>query len=187
MRRKSAAEVRQLQTALGSAISAWSGIEAELCGLFAFAVCNGKNMQPAVEAFCAVRSAEVQLAMTSAAIMSALYKRTDELAHWDELKKRIDKLRERRNKLAHGQIVRVESGEKYSVDFLPFYHFNAARDMFSHEHWTAKDLTTLSKAFKATTQDLWNFHHALLRHEKPPQLSPAPNLQLGRGPSRVRL
>jgi len=186
MRRKIAAEARQMQTALGGAISAWARIEGELCNLFAFAVCNRNNMMPAIEAFCSVHSAEVQIDMTSAAITSALYK-TDELAHWKELKRRVDKLRERRNKLAHGQIVRVETGDKYSVDFLPFHHFGSAKDMWDHEHWTAKDLTTLANAFKATAKDIFNFHHALLGREKPPQLSPAPDLQLGRAPSRVRL
>ena len=186
MTAESEAEAREMQMALGRAVSAWGNIEANLCGIFEFAV-TGRFGAAANQAYCAVHSAEVQIAMTSAAIKVALAEKPDALTHWGHLFKRIDKLRERRNALAHGQIIVSNAGAKWSVDFLPFYHAARQAGAEGHQHWAVPDLMRLEEAFRALALDLWQFHFALLEHDQLPQLSPAPDLQLGRAPARKRL
>lgn len=180
------AETREMQMALGQAISAWARIEGTLCHLFSYAVSNGGNAQPAVEAFCAVMSFETQLAMTRKAMETAFKGQKDILDPWEILRRRVDKLRESRNKLAHGQIVRVEKGDEWSVDFLPFFHEGTNKSQEAYVHWSVGDIRKIRGAFSDCAQKLWYLYFHLIRGETPPQLFPEPALQLGRSPASNR-
>jgi hypothetical protein len=181
------AETRDMQMALGQAISGWAMIEGNLCQLFALALGGGgKGHRPAIEVFCAVLSFETQLAMTRKAVETAFQKDKAVLASWGILWKRVDALRPMRNKLAHGQIIRVERGDEWSVDFLPFYHMGASKSNDAYIHWSVTDLRKIREGFNACGKHLWNLHFDLLTGAPPRQLSLEPMPQLGRPPSSKR-
>jgi hypothetical protein len=91
---------KALFTAIGQALDTWAIIEAHLCSIFAVAV-TAKEYAPAAAAFSAILSFEAQIDMVHAAMARTFAPASAEFIEWTALKKKLDKLRPIRNKLAH--------------------------------------------------------------------------------------
>jgi hypothetical protein len=155
---ESAAELAEMQRALGAAISAWGGIEGSLSLIFQRAVGRHRNVAGSA-AFSAVLSYEAQLSMTNAAVQATFARDPELLAEWKALAKRIDKLRPRRNKLAHGQIVRetIMGKRLTKTRFLPFFHMHHHHGTDAFEQWTVEQVRALRDDFKLLARDMQRF------------------------------
>jgi hypothetical protein len=173
-------EDQRMRNALGGAISAWSGVEGQMCDIFAIAV-TAKNEASAKAAFMEILSFDAQLDMVCAAINETF--KTDEatLTEWKKLAKRFKKLKVLRNKLAHGQILRTTViGVSERVDFLPFHHFGTHKRQIEYDHWSVQDLNALERAFKLLRDALGQFKKAIDSGQSSPQISLEPIPQVGR-------
>lgn len=173
-------EWREMQAALGRAISAWGSIEGHLSLIFERAV-TARRSSAASAAFSAILSYEAQLAMTDAAMKVTFSKSAETIEQKKMLRKRIDKLRPRRNKIAHGQIVRqLKGNEPMTIRFMPFYHVHHHRGADAFEHLSITDLNKLHDAFQELAHDLWEFAQSISWSEMRQKLSLFPLSQSDR-------
>jgi hypothetical protein len=169
-----------MRNALGGAISAWSGVEGNLCELFTEAV-TARNRPCASAAFMAILGFETQLDVVNAAMKEAYKERPDVITVWKKLFDHTNNLRPYRNRLAHGQILRtVVLGGPESVDFLPFHHFGTHKSQIEYDHWSVSDLNALERSFKLLRDVLCLFHRALFGDDPLPEIQLEPIPQVGR-------
>lgn len=115
--------------------------------------------------------------MTDAAMKMAFANKADILDQWKALAKRIDKLRPKRNRLAHGQIVRHTKNFDVRMVFMPFFHVHQIhREMVDFEQLTVADLSKLFEDFMTLSNDLRRFHnHTISPHEMRKKERPKPS------------
>lgn len=147
----------EMQRVLGEALSRWGRVEGALNFIFQRAV-TAERSESASAAFGAVRGFEVQTDMTNAAMRMTFRLHSDVLDDWKVLYKQIDKLRPKRNRLAHGQVVQRTEGEKPTETcFVPFYYGGHHLDWSAFEKFTAQQVQQLSEEFAKLSVDMFKF------------------------------
>jgi len=119
-----------IYTAIGHALVRWARLEHSLCDVFCEAVSPTSHhptkarqtLNPASDAFWGITSFEGKIDITDAAVESRLHHQSQYasdqlLKEWTKVSKRIREKSRKRNKLAHGAILRVEGGTWY----VPYY------------------------------------------------------------------
>lgn len=168
-----------MQAALGKALSRWQRIEGALSRVFWVAV-TARHSESASAAFAAIHSAEVQIDMTDATVRMTYRRQKDVLERWKSLRKRLDKLRPKRNRLAHGTIGQqsvIGSGE-VKTRFLPFFYLEHHHGWDGFEQWTLEDLEQHASDFTDLAKDLtefwWDVKYEGTLLAKSPEPSPEP-------------
>lgn len=153
-------------TAIGHALDTWAIIEAHLCSIFAAAV-SAKNYEPAAAAFSAILSFEAQIDMVHAAMAASFSPESAQFTGWAAIKKKLDKLRPARNKLAHGKVVPVVmKGGGIEWRYLPFYHFFTHKKRDAFLHMDLDDVTSLEAEFAAMVKTLSEFGRSIGARQK---------------------
>jgi hypothetical protein len=151
------AEQHAMYIAFAEALDLWAVIEGHLCSIFAVAV-GAQKYEPAAAAFSAILSFEAQIDMVHAAIAQSFAADSETYKEWVAIKKKLDKARPVRNKLAHGKILLVaieDGGLEYR--FLPFYHLYTHKEREEFVHMTTADLKTIASQFRDSIKSLYEF------------------------------
>jgi len=175
-RRKHEFERRQMQAAVGKALTAWANIEGNLCFLFQTAMA-AKDPTVATAVFTTINGFEIRLAITRAAMKVAYKKSPRVLAHWKTIATELGEiLRKKRNKLAHGVILHPYSSAKKSApDFVPYWHSMHPRKLPDFEHWTIEDIERAERDFTRVGGELWQLALALFDQTWSPSSGPKPS------------
>lgn len=173
------AERHEMQRVLGEALSRWGRVEGALNQIFQRAV-TAERSESASAAFAAIRGFEVQIDITNAAMRTTFRLHPDVLEDWKALYKRIDKLRPKRNRLAHGQVVQRTEGEKPTETlFVPFYYGGHHLDWSAFEKFTAGQVQQFSEEFAQLSVDMFKFAFDITfgprRRARHPILDPLPD------------
>jgi hypothetical protein len=148
---------KALYTAIGHALDTWAIIEAHLCSIFAVAV-TAKEYAPAAAAFSAILSFEAQIDMVHAALARSFAPTSAEIGSWTTIRKKLDKLRPARNRLAHGKVVPVTMrGGEMQFRYLPFYHFFTHKEREEFAHLDLGDIQQIQKDFGEMVKTLAQF------------------------------
>jgi hypothetical protein len=157
----------EMQQALGLALSRWGHIEGSLALVFMHAV-TATRSESASAAFFAIRSFEVQIEVVSATVEMTFRNAPELLADWKRFKHRLEKLRPKRNKLAHGQIVQTKTGGRPAViRFVPFFSITHHKDLSGFEQWDVAEVQRLAEAFSELRVDLFKFAGGLNYRQAP--------------------
>ena len=101
--------------AVGRAIAAWTIVEYELSAVYLEAAHPGAPSASGLAAFGAIKNFKERLEITSVALKTSLDASDPThfsvLSEWGALYFALDKLAERRNKIAHGAVVRGRFGK----------------------------------------------------------------------------
>jgi hypothetical protein len=151
------ADRREMQQALGLALSRWGHIEGSLALVFQRAV-TATRSDSASAAFFAIHSFEVQIAVVSATIEMTFRSAPEALNEWQRFKRRLDRLRPKRNKLAHGQVVQTKTtGKPLLTRFVPFFCIPHHKDISAFEQWDVAEVRRLAEEFGKLGTDLFKF------------------------------
>jgi hypothetical protein len=146
-----------LYIAIAQALDTWATVEAHLCSIFSVAV-TAKDYNAAAAAFSAIISFEAQIDMVHAAMGRSFPPDSATGLQWKEIKKKLDKLRPARNKLAHGKVVPVVmKGGAHQWRYLPFYHFFTHKERDEFVHMTELDVRNINIAFNTMVHTLHEF------------------------------
>ncbi|MDE2164581.1 MAG: hypothetical protein KGJ53_15570 [Alphaproteobacteria bacterium] len=138
----------ELYVSLAKALDAWAVIEAHLCSIFAVAV-TATDYSAAAAAFSAILSFEAQIDMVHASMGRRFAPNSPEYSSWKTIRKKLDKLRPARNRLAHGKVVPVVmKGGGMEFRYLPFYHFFTHKERDEFMHLTARDVKAIEAEFR---------------------------------------
>jgi hypothetical protein len=110
---------QRLLQAIGQAISDWALVEEALFELF-FREMNCSALGPPAAAFVAADSIRTKLAMVDAMVWQSA-RPAEALQDWRALKKRLDHLGPKRNRLAHRKVVQLRPGREPSTPMLVDY------------------------------------------------------------------
>jgi hypothetical protein len=171
---------KSLYTAIGQALDTWAIIEAHLCSIFAVAV-SAKEYAPAAAAFSAIISFEAQIDMVHAAMASSFAPTSAEFGSWSAIKKKLDKLRPTRNRLAHGKVVPVTmKGGAMEFRYLPFYHFFTHKEREEFAHLDLSDIQQIQKDFGEMVKTLAEFGRSVGARQ---QIKPSMKLLIPKSPA----
>ena len=175
-----------LFASVGMALTSWSGVEWALSRVFCQAL-DPRNFHPvgsnpvSARAFWEIESAHQKIKMTDS-IAKESYFFGDFYSEWKKLRKRAFDANECRNKIAHGTIVKSNTGQKdgsvtKTIEFHPFYwqrHARMGRAFIPaaekrEKSLTSENLISESDKFKKLEKDLWAYIHKIFAHFCPDQ------------------
>jgi hypothetical protein len=155
---------------LGRCIAQWSHVEDGLGSVYATAVAppNQRRVHniAAQAAFYAIQSPEVKISTTSAAVTFRLLNQLDEkgrdiLGLWRPLMKKIGERRQRRNQLAHFQVVYNAEAKPGRRCMLRPAIFNPNAILRPIKSFHCPELQAIARSFGRSSEDLRIFVYSL--------------------------
>jgi hypothetical protein len=152
-------------SALGSAITQWEFVEAELCNTF-ISLIGAQYVMAANTAFYSVVSVEGRLNMVNSAASSTLSMLPDLLKEWDEIHKKIKVAKKKRNALAHFSVMQGHFDKGRHFRLQPSVHnFQSIGATVTTLYY--EDLLAAAVLFAEVAERLFQYNSKLPRVESP--------------------